>query len=59
MDRQFEEAALEAGFTKDQIEFMDEWLAKYPHTHSMDEVDGLETALEEIGEGEDVEDEEE
>jgi hypothetical protein len=53
---QFMKDAIEAGFTKEQAEFMEEFLAKFPHTHSMDEVDGLDKVLDEL-ENEDEEDE--
>jgi hypothetical protein len=57
MTNEFEEAAREAGFTEAQIAFLDEWLAKYPHTHDMTEVEGLPEALDELGEDEEEEEE--
>lgn len=52
MNDEFIESGLESGFTESQLEFMWVFLAKYPHTHSMDEIDGLEEALEEVEEEE-------
>lgn len=46
MDKNFEDSGLEAGFSKEQLEFMWDFLAKDPHTHTMDDIDGLEEALE-------------
>lgn len=45
--------AIEAGFTQSQAEFLDECLAKYPHSHDMTEIDGLEEALAEEEEEDD------
>ena len=47
--RMFRMLAHQAGFKPDQIEFMWEHMAMKPHTHSIDEVRGLEDELEEIG----------
>lgn len=55
MDSQFEGAALDAGFTQKQIEFMDEFLAKYPHTHNAEDINGLEEFIEAIEEDEEEE----
>ena len=41
----FNEMARAAGFTETQAQFMDEFLAKVPHTHEIEEVEGLEEAL--------------
>lgn len=52
--------ALAAGFSESQARFMDEFLAKHPHDHEIEDIDGLEEALEEAGlefEEEDEEDE--
>jgi hypothetical protein len=43
----FVEAAIEAGFTHEQADFLDQWLAKFPHSHDVSEIDGLEDAIEE------------
>lgn len=55
----FYDDATEAGFTPDQARFLDECLAKHPHTHDVDDIVGLEEALDdagvEIGEEEDEE----
>lgn len=54
---QFVNEAIEAGFTRQQAEFMSDMLAKYPHTHSVGEVEGLEELLDDMEEeGEDNED---
>lgn len=34
----FEESALEAGFTDEQIDFLWSFLAHRPHTHTLDEI---------------------
>lgn len=52
----FLEDAIEAGFSREQAEFLDERLAKYPHSHTVEEIDGLEDALEDIEEEEEEED---
>jgi hypothetical protein len=41
--------ALAAGFSESQARFMDEFLAKHPHQHEIEDVDGLDEALEEAG----------
>ena len=46
MSKDFEENGLEAGFCIEQLEFMWEFLAKYPHGHEIGEINGLEEALE-------------
>ena len=54
---EFQEMAKEAGFTDKQIEFLNDFVAKYPHSHSVEEIDGLEEMLEEIDDnGEDERD---
>ena len=54
----FIEDAISAGFTREQAEFLDECTARRPHTHSIDDIDGLEEALEDAGiEAEESEDE--
>ena len=62
----FRDAARQAGFTDQQIDFLDEFLAKRPHTHEIAEVedlqdtlDGIYEGLDELGEAEVGEDEEE
>ncbi len=53
MDKEdFMVAGEAAGFDGNQLEFMWEHLAKFPHTHTIDEVDELEEALDELGEDE-------
>jgi hypothetical protein len=44
----FIDDAIEAGFSMEQAKFMDECIAKYPHTHDIDEIEGLEEALESV-----------
>lgn len=41
--------ALEAGFDIRKARFMDEYLAKHPHSHDIDDVEGLSETLEELG----------
>ena len=55
---EFIKQALEAGFTQEQIDFMEGYLAKLPHTHEISDIDELEETLadlegEEEGEGND------
>lgn len=47
---QFVNEAIEAGFTRQQAEFMSDMLAKYPHSHSVSEVEGLEELLDDMEE---------
>lgn len=42
----FTKQAIAAGFSQAQADFMDSMLAKFPHGHDMDEIEGLEEALE-------------
>lgn len=48
----FLEHAIEVGFTTEQAEFMQEWLAMVVHSHAISDVEGLEDALEEDDEDE-------
>lgn len=57
-EHHFKQRAKLAGFNTNQIDFMWECLAKIPHTHEIDEVEGLEEELEGLGVGEGEEDEE-
>ena len=50
----FSKQAQKAGFTKEQADFLDTMLAKFPHMHDIDDIEGLEEALE--GDGEEDED---
>lgn len=60
MDRNdFIDSAITCGFTEDMAEFMWKYLAKFPHTHDIDDVVGLEEALEDIEDAEEEEEEEE
>lgn len=45
--RDFIEAAMEVGFTEEQAEFMDQWLAKFPHGHDVSEIDGVDELVDE------------
>lgn len=45
----FINAAVEAGFSRAQARFMDDYLAKHPHNHEIEDVEGLEETLEELG----------
>ena len=60
MRERFIQDAVDAGFTQEQAEFMWDALAQKPHTHSVDEITGLEEAIAEevaeIADGEDDED---
>jgi hypothetical protein len=47
MNGDFIEAAIDAGFSESMAEFMDQWLAKYPHGHSVDEIDGIDELVDE------------
>ena len=42
----FKRQAMAAGFSQEQADFMDSMLAKFPHTHDMEDIEGLEEALE-------------
>lgn len=53
----FTKQAVIAGFTQAQADFLDSRLAKFPHIHEMEDIEGLEEALE--SEDEEEEDEEE
>jgi 16S rRNA C967 or C1407 C5-methylase (RsmB/RsmF family) len=44
---EFIELAEEVGFTKDQAEFMYEHMARRPHTHTAEEILGIEDVVEE------------
>ena len=57
--KEFIKRALAAGFPPEQADFLNSHVAKYPHVHDMDEVTGLEEALDELSEPEDEEPEEE
>lgn len=46
MNDQYEDNGLDSGFTEKQLQFLEDWFAKQGHTHSIDEVDGLEETLE-------------
>lgn len=46
----FVKAAVAAGFSESQAEFMDEWLAGANHTHDIEDIEGLEEALGEVEE---------
>jgi hypothetical protein len=45
---------MDVGFTEAQAEALETLFAKYPHHHGMDEVDGLEEVLDELGEEDEV-----
>ena len=47
--RNFVNLATGAGFTEDQAEFMHNYMAQVHHHHDIDEVDGLEDALDDMG----------
>lgn len=51
----FCKAAVAAGFTEAQADFMDEWLAGANHGHEIGDIEGLEEAL---GDDEDEDEEE-
>ncbi len=42
----FTKQAIAAGFSQQQADFMDSMLAKFPHIHDMEDIEGLEEALE-------------
>ena len=50
----FIEEAVEAGFSKEQAEFMFMNMAQSEHTHEIEDIEGLEQALD-LDEGEDEE----
>ena len=52
----FQKKAIAAGFTPSQAAFLDLELAKYPHEHEIEDVIGLEDALEGDEEDEELED---
>ena len=52
-----EERLVEVGFTKEQAEMLVTMFAQMPHSHSMDEIYGLEEVLDSLEEEEDGEDE--
>jgi hypothetical protein len=52
----FTKQAVAAGFSQQQADFMDSMLAKFPHSHEIDEIEGLEEALEGGDEGDDDDD---
>jgi hypothetical protein len=45
---QFIGLAIAAGFSREQAEFLAENVAKYPHSHDMNEIHGLDEALADI-----------
>jgi len=47
----FIRAEMAAGFSQEQAEFMDEALAKHPHTHDIEDIGDLEERLEDIESG--------
>ena len=49
---QFEEAARDAGFSRKQIDFFVEHVARFPHTHNAEEINGLEETVAELVEAE-------
>jgi hypothetical protein len=49
----FTKQATAAGFSQQQADFMDSMLAKFPHTHEIEEIEGLEEALESEDDGDD------
>jgi hypothetical protein len=52
-----EERLIEAGFTPKQAEILLTMFAGMPHSHSMDEIDGLEEVLEGLEDNDEDEDE--
>ena len=42
----FTKQAVAAGFSQQQADFMDSMLAKFPHMHEIEDIEGLEEALE-------------
>ncbi len=55
----FNEAAKDAGFSLKQIEFLEEWVAPNGHQHTVDDILGLDQAVEEIVEASEEEEDEE
>lgn len=56
---EFISLAMAAGFSRSMADFMDNWLAKHPHSHEIEDVEGLGESLEELGLSEVVEDDDE
>ena len=56
---EFRRVALSVGFNVNQAKFLDEALAKHPHSHEIEDVEGLPETLEELGVTDAEEDEEE
>lgn len=57
---EFNQAARDAGFSLKQIEFFEEFVAKMPHSHTAEEIVGLDDYVEQlVDEGEEDEGEEE
>jgi hypothetical protein len=54
-DAEFQSEGKAAGFTPQQLKFLDEWFTGYGHTHEIEEVEGLAEVLE----GDELEDEDE
>jgi hypothetical protein len=52
---EFNQAAREAGFSLKQIEFLEEFVAKMPHSHTAEEIIGLDDYVEQLVEDEDDE----
>ena len=52
---QFYKEAIAAGFSPEQAKLLDQRLAKYPHEHEIEDIVGLEDALEGNEEEEDDE----
>jgi len=50
MEPEFLADAVEAGFTEDQAQFMWRYVSLDGHRHEIEDVDGLEEALEEVEE---------
>jgi hypothetical protein len=52
----FQKKAIAAGFTPNQAAFLDLELAKFPHEHEIEDIVGLEDALETEDDGDDSDD---
>jgi hypothetical protein len=52
---EFLQAVREAGFSLKQIEFFEEWVAQREHSHTAEEIIGLEETVAELVEEEDGE----
>ena len=52
----FRREAKLAGFSNNQVEFLWKCMAQKPHTHRIDEIDGLEDVIEDLGGEDSVED---